>query len=263
MSALHYTLTGAADRPAIVFLHGFMGSAEDWAPLADPLAEDGFCCLAVDAPGHGGSTGLPAEAYTMSGATRLLADLLDGLEMRRPALVGYSMGGRWALYAALRRPEQWRRLVLESASPGLASAEARAARRRVDAGRAAHLQRDLRGFLERWYRQPLFASLEQRAGLVEEMVRARARNDPHELGRSLRGMGTGAQPSLWEALRALRMPALALAGALDAKYVRLAHQMAARAAPMAVRVVPEAGHNTHAEAPAAFRHYLSDFLKRS
>ncbi len=262
MSGLSHTLSGAAGQPGVVFLHGFMGSAEDWAPLTEALASD-FRCLAVDAPGHGGSTGLSEESYTMAGATRLLLDLLDALGMDRPALVGYSMGGRWALYAALCAPERFGRLVLESASPGLPSAEARAARREVDAERTARLQADLGGFLEEWYRQPLFASLSRHAGLVEEMVRARRRNDARELGRSLGGMGTGAQPSLWGRLGALRTPALAVAGALDAKYVRLAKEMAARAPRMEARVIPEAGHNTHAEAPGAFLHYLNDFLKRS
>ena len=79
-----------------------MGSSEDWRKTAAAL--DGrYRCLAVDLPGHGASLGLAPQVYTIEGATRTLLDLLDELEIERPAIIGYSMGGRLALYLALRR----------------------------------------------------------------------------------------------------------------------------------------------------------------
>ena len=63
MAELSYTLTGVAGDPAVLFLHGFMGSSEDWQDTIATL--DGRCrCLAVDLPGHGDSVGLLREAYT-------------------------------------------------------------------------------------------------------------------------------------------------------------------------------------------------------
>ncbi|MGB3542804.1 MAG: hypothetical protein WBA11_07780, partial [Rubrivirga sp.] len=93
-----------------------------------------------------------------------------------------------------------------------------------------------------------------------------AANDPRELGRSLKGMGTGAQPSHWDALGGISAPALAVAGALDAKYVRLAHEMAEHgldSLPQTrsrVAVVPGAGHSVHTEAPDALALFLTSFL---
>jgi len=118
---------GRQQEPAVLFLHGFMGSSADWTGVTAALA-DACHSLAVDLPGHGASTGLADAFYTMEGAAKALLDLLDGRGIERCAVVGYSMGGRLALYFAMRFPERCRALFLESASPGLATAQERTAR---------------------------------------------------------------------------------------------------------------------------------------
>lgn len=149
--------------------------------------------------------------------------------------------------------------VLESASPGLACKADRATRREVDRERAERIADDFEAFLEDWYRQPLFASL-ARHGLVDAMVERRRYDRPDELGRSLRGMGTGAQPPLWERIAALRIPTLALTGARDAKCVGITARMARRNPRIRPVFVPEAGHNVHAERPGRFRDRLCCFI---
>jgi 2-succinyl-6-hydroxy-2,4-cyclohexadiene-1-carboxylate synthase len=254
---LAYSTRGSPSRPAFCFLHGFMGASGDWENIVDGLAPHAYC-LTVDLPGHGASTDAPSWDYSMEGATQALADVLDDAGIQQCTLVGYSMGGRIALYFARYQTERVRRLVLESASPGLAAAEERAARRAVDADRAAAIRDDLRGFLEDWYRMPLFASL-QKHDLVETMVERRARNDPKALARVLDGLGTGTQPSLWDDLPDLDVPTLLLTGALDDKYVDLTAEMAFRNPSMHRVVVPNAGHNVHAERPQAFVSHLVHF----
>jgi pimeloyl-ACP methyl ester carboxylesterase len=88
----------------------------------------------------------------------------------------------------------------------------------------------------------------------------RLRNHPAELARALRGMGTGSQPPLWDGLRGLDVPALAVAGELDGKFVALSRRMASLAPRMRSAVVPGAGHNVHAEAPEAYLDLLEGFL---
>ncbi len=261
MIGLSYTVSGDPHRPAILFMHGFLGSSADWADTISALDER-FYCVAPDLPGHGASLGLPPEYYTIEGTTRALLDLLDGLEISRAALAGYSMGGRMALYLALRHPERCSRLFLESASPGVVDAAEREARRVADEERARRLESgDFEGFLADWYRQPLFASLSRHEGLVQKIIEARRRNDPAELARSLRGMGAGSQPSLWEVLAGLQVPTLAVAGALDEKYAGISRRMAVLNPGMRTAVVPGAGHNIHLEAPEAYLALLQDFLE--
>ncbi len=237
-----------------------MGSSADWRNVISAL-EALFRCIAPDLPGHGASLGLPLGSYTIDGAARAAIGVLDELGVGRAAIAGYSMGGRLALYLALRHPERCSGLFLESVSPGLEGATDRSARRAADEERAWRLESgDLDGFLEDWYRQPLFSSLARDEELLRQTIEARLRNDPEELARSLRGMGAGSQPSLWGELSGLVAPALAVAGEYDEKFVALSRRMAELCPRMRAVVVPKAGHNVRAEAPEAYLDSLKDFL---
>ncbi|MFL5991207.1 MAG: 2-succinyl-6-hydroxy-2,4-cyclohexadiene-1-carboxylate synthase [Rubrobacteraceae bacterium] len=260
MGKLSYTLSGDVRRPTILFLHGFMGSSEDWWSVVGAL-DKRFTCLAVDLPGHGASLGLAPEDCTVEGATRSLLTLLDELDIDRTVLVGYSMGGRLALYLALRHPEQCAGLFLESSSPGIEGEAEREARHRADEEKAVRLESgDLAGYLYEWYRQPLFASLSRYEGLVEAVIEARSRNDPAELARSLRGMGAGAQPSLWGEVTGVRIPALVVAGELDERYAGIAARMASLNPRIRSAIVTGVGHNVRVEAPGAYLALLESFL---
>jgi 2-succinyl-6-hydroxy-2,4-cyclohexadiene-1-carboxylate synthase len=262
MYGLSRKLFGSPENPDVLCLHGFMGSAADWQDVATAIG-DRASCIALDLPGHGGSLDLTPEAYTMEGTARAVIRTLDELEARRPVIVGYSMGGRLALYLALRHPERCAGLFLESASPGLEGAEERAARRDADEEKAKQLESgDFENFLRDWYRQPLFSSLAQEGGLLRRTIEARRRNDPSELARSLRGMGTGSQPSLWDDLEGLAVPALAVAGELDEKYAGISSRMASISPKVEPVVVPGVGHNAHDEAPVEYVALLGRFLAR-
>jgi 2-succinyl-6-hydroxy-2,4-cyclohexadiene-1-carboxylate synthase len=262
MYGLSRKLFGSPENPDVLCLHGFMGSAADWQDVATAIG-DQASCIALDLPGHGASLGLVPAAYTMEGTARVVIRTLEDLEARRPVIVGYSMGGRLALYLALRYPERCAGLFLESASPGLESAGERAARREADEDKAKRLESgDFENFLGDWYRQPLFAPLARDKDLLRRTIEARGRNEPTELARSLRGMGTGSQPSLWEDLEGLAVPALAVAGELDGKYAGISSRMASISVKVEPVVVPVVGHNVHDEAPAQYVTLLGRFLDR-
>jgi 2-succinyl-6-hydroxy-2,4-cyclohexadiene-1-carboxylate synthase len=257
---LNYEVSGDRRSPVVLFLHGFMGSSADWREIMAALGDRAFC-VAADLPGHGASLGLTTEAYTSEGSARAVINTLDELEVEHPIIVGYSMGGRLALYLALRYPERFAGLFLESASPSLESVSVREGRRTADGSKAKRLESgDLEAFLRDWYRQPIFASLAWEEQLPRRTIEVRRHNDPEELARSLRGMGAGSQPSLWGELEGLCVPVLALAGGLDEKYVRVSSRMAGINPRIESVVVPEAGHSVHAETPAAYISLLGRFL---
>ena len=141
--------------------------------------------------------------------------------------------------------------------------EERAARRAADEDKAHRLGiGNFEEFLQRLVQAADLRVAGGGRGLLGRTIAARRRNDPGELARSLRGMGTGSQPSLWGELEDLSVPALAVAGELDDQYTRVSSRMAEISPRMKSTVVPGAGHTVHAEAPEVFISLLVDFLDR-
>jgi len=259
---VRYAVRTCGDGPPLVLLHGYTGSSALWTALAAQLAPN-FRCIAIDLLGHGDSSAPPDPArYAMAATLTDLAGLFDALGLERAALLGYSMGGRVALAFAIEHPQRVTALLLEGASPGLADAGERAARASADAALAARITRDgTDAFIDTWMAQPLFASQAR----LDADTRARARrqraaNSALGLAASLRGLGSGAQPSYWHRLHELTMPVLLLAGADDAKFQALARAMARRIADATLQPIAAAGHATHLEQPAAFAHAVEAFL---
>ncbi|MDA0268876.1 MAG: alpha/beta hydrolase [Cyanobacteria bacterium] len=85
--------------PAIVFLHGFLGDANTWCALAQPLAPH-FRCIALDLLGFGESA-QPKLRYTIWDQVAFLHQVLQALELQDFYLVGHSYGGWVAVAYAL------------------------------------------------------------------------------------------------------------------------------------------------------------------
>ena len=256
----------AALKPAIpaLLVHGFGGSGELWAEVARLLAGS-RTVVAVDLPGHGRTPAPPEESrWRLEEVAADLAALVDSLELGRTHLVGYSMGGRLALHAALNWPARWASLVLESASPGLADEEERRRRREED-GRWARLleEQGLPAFFARWDRQPLFAGRARMgARRRRRLERVRRSHDPRALAACLRGMGAGSQQPLWERLQQLLLPVLLVSGQEDSKYCQLAEQMQRRMVAARRVVVAGAGHSVHLERPRTYARVVAAFWQQ-
>jgi 2-succinyl-6-hydroxy-2,4-cyclohexadiene-1-carboxylate synthase len=220
-----------------VFVHGFTQTPASWDPVMQLL----------DAPTRALAPTAGADFTTTA----------TGLDVGPGVYVGYSQGGRLCLQLALDRPAAVERLVLVSASPGIADPVARAARRDADERLAQEIERDgVDAFLERWLAQPLFATLpRERSGIDER----RARNTIEGMTSQLRVLGQGVQPSNWERLGGLRMPVLLIVGERDTKYVEIAQRMADAIPRARVEVVPGAGHACHLEQPEMVAHVLSSW----
>lgn len=106
---IHYLRTGGA-KPPVVLLHGLMGSGACWAPVARAL-EGELDVVMPDARGHGESSA-PDHGYRYDDHASDVLGLIRGLGLRRPVLVGHSMGGMTAAVVASRRAESLRGLVL-------------------------------------------------------------------------------------------------------------------------------------------------------
>ncbi len=241
--------TGSGD-PVIV-IHGFTGSAEAMAPLADRL--DGWQRIYVDLVGHGRSPSpddlAPYSVEAMADAVARLAASVPGGPCH---VIGYSMGGRVALALAAAHPEICRSLTLISATAGIADASERAQRRRTDEALADRIdEHGLARFVDEWLAQPMWDSL--RAKLSAEAWQAsvdqRLRSDPIGLANSLRAGGTGSMVPLWDRLTDLDVPTLIVCGELDAKFAAIGQEMNGLLPASKLAVLAGAGHAAHLEAP--------------
>ncbi len=257
---VRYYAAARGQGAPLVLLHGFTGSGANWRDVSAAW-EAQHTVIAVDLLGHGESSAPDDPAcYQMQQAAADLHIAIGSFTAEPVHLLGYSMGGRLALYYALRYPV--RSLILESASPGLATEDERRARRESDERLADEIEREgIHAFVDRWERLPLFATQAR----LPESVRARLRaqrlsNHPRGLANSLRGMGTGVQPSLWEWLPELNVPTLLIAGVEDAKFAATAAQMRDRIPGAQLAMIAEAGHTTHLEQPDRFAEVVRRFL---
>jgi 2-succinyl-6-hydroxy-2,4-cyclohexadiene-1-carboxylate synthase len=243
----YYSFNGNINQPKILFLHGFIGDSQDFSSVISLLSKN-YCCLAVDLPGHGKTRVIGDEiCYNMSNTAQALIRLLDDLQIDKCLLLGYSMGGRLALYMTLHFPDRFERVVLESASPGLKTKAERSHRFQADLQIAQKLENsNIKEFLLNWYDRPLFQSLKN-SPKFDRLIEARLTNNPIELAKSLRNMGTGNQPSLWEKLEQNQIPLLLLAGEYDRKFTTINTEITSLCPAASLKIIPKAGHNVHFE----------------
>jgi 2-succinyl-6-hydroxy-2,4-cyclohexadiene-1-carboxylate synthase len=243
-----------AAAPTLVLLHGFTQTGHSWDATVATLAER-YRALAPDLRGHGTASAMRPVSFEA-----IHADVLE-LAPERFALAGYSMGGRIALALALAAPERVASLALIGASPGLADAGERRARRRADDALADRIEREgIEAFARRWAAQPLFA--DQPASVAAFAHAERLRCTPDGLAAALRGLGTGVMQPLWDRLGELRMPVMLVAGERDAKFRAIAEQMQAAIPSSTLHVVPGAGHAVQLEAPGALAELLAHVSAR-
>ena len=256
----HYSLNGSNDRPVILLLHGFMGKSNIFDDL-NTLLSSQFCRLTVDLPGHGQTKVKGRDKlYNMSNTAQALVKFLDGLKIQQCFLMGYSMGGRLALYLTLHFPEYFSKIILESSSPGLKTSEERSKRVKTDMKLAKELETgDFSLFLSKWYSNSLFDSLRKHRHF-EQLFAKRLENNPLELAKSLRNLSTGLQPSLWEKLKEHKTPTLLLVGELDQKFVAINTEMSDLCKYAQLKIVRGCGHNIHFENTALFADLISSFL---
>jgi len=226
----------------VLFIPGFMQRGDAWRPVAELLPE------------RYPSTMLDHAEHSFEGRLREIEQ--SGADV----LVGYSLGGRLALRAALRSPESFRAVVLVGSTAGIEEGPLRVARAEADEKLASWMEAmPIEDIVGLWERQPLFA--DQPDALVEAQRPGRLSHDPRSLALLLRTAGQGVLEPVWHELRALELPLLAIAGARDDGYTRAAKRIASTAPRGHAAIVEDAGHAPHLQQPAAVAALIANFME--
>lgn len=245
------TRAGSAGQPWLVFLHGFSGDAREWQAVGEQL--NTLPRLYLDLPGHGGSADLTVTDFASVDA--LLRHTLISYNILSYWLVGYSLGGRIAMYHACQGAQGLLGLIVEGAHPGLRCPEARQQRRASDARWAERFRHQpLSEVFADWYHQPVFSSLhdEQR----QQLIALRSQNNGTTLASMLQATSLAEQPDLHPALSQRDFAFYYLFGERDNKFGHIAAELAATCF-----AIPHAGHNAHRDNPDAVVACLAQILR--
>ncbi len=223
--------------PSLALIHGWAMHGGLFAPLVERLA-DRYTLHLVDLPGHGHSRASEASLDPATLGRELVA--------RVPGAVwlGWSLGGQFALRAALDAPASVRGLVMVAASP-----------RFVSGGDWPHgvgpnlfrdfgdaLKRDFRGTLEGFLALEALGSTHAQDELRKLRTQAFERGEPAPRA-LLEGLSLLDRLDLRDALPGLRVPSLWISGKRDRLVPTGAMPAAAALAPEARSlVIPNAGH---------------------
>ncbi len=253
----NFYFKGSNKKPAIIFLHGFMGCGSDWSTFINKLSDD-FFCIAPDLAGHGKNLFLKSKnLYSIPETSAQLIKIIKFLNIKKSVLCGYSMGGRISFFSGIYFPEYFSKIIIESSTPGIISDSERKSRVENDEQLAIQIENEpFQNFLKRWYTLPLFKTINKK--LRTSIIKEKSHNNPSELAKSLRMSGTGVQTPLWYKIDSLKIPFHLLTGELDRKFNTIASEIVSLNPDIKHHSFKNCGHNIHLENEA---HFLKTLLK--
>lgn len=239
----------------MVFLHGLLGSQQDWQAVLSHLQNfPQIRPLTIDLPFHGLSEQISCADFAEL-RMQLHATLESTIGSQPFYLVGYSLGGRAALDYLLNSDNpNLIGTILEGTNIGLASESERQARWQNDCQWANRFrQAPIEKVLQDWYQQPVFADLSE----VERKtyIANRKHNSGSQIAAMLKATSLAKQPNYAAALKQSQKNVSFFIGEHDQKFRQMALEY-----QLPTEIIPNAGHNTHRANPKGFVERLSAFI---
>lgn len=256
LAADYFSSGNDESKPCLVWLHGLLGSRHDWDNCRQYLHQ--WSHLIIDLPGHGDSVNCPITGF--DSLCQQITQLLKHYAINHYILIGYSLGGRIAMYySCFASHKGLAGLVIEGGNPGLLSLGSRQQRLLHDQRWASDFQQyALEHVLTKWYQQPIFADLSEQEKL--SLIAQRHENNGQVIAKMLDATSLGRQPCLTEQLMQYvdnnHLPLCYLCGEYDLKFQQIAKEN-----HFPLRTISAAGHNAHRANPKEYAQQLISFLK--
>jgi 3-oxoadipate enol-lactonase len=243
----------------VVLLHGFPLDHSMWDAQLNQLSRR-WRPIAPDLRGFGGSRST-SDTASMAQMAEDVHALLEALDIQEPvAVCGLSMGGYVALQFWCKYPRQVRALILCNTRSTADTHEAAATRRKM----AEHVLRAGTDYVAEAMLPKLFApeTFASKPDVVEFERQKILSASPRAIAAAIEGLAS--RPDVSEHLAQISVPTLVVAGQHDAITSESEmRRMAAAIAGAEFVVIPNAGHMTPLENPAAFNDAVERFLERS
>ncbi|HWB49442.1 MAG TPA: acetoin dehydrogenase dihydrolipoyllysine-residue acetyltransferase subunit [Stellaceae bacterium] len=249
---LHYLEIGAGDGPPLLFIHGFGADLNSWM-FNQPALAEGRRAIALDLPGHGGSTKALTGPIDSAGFAADIDRFLDALGIERVHLVGHSMGGAIALSFAGRQSDRVASLTLIAAAE--LGADVNAAF--IDGFVKMERRREAQEVLRLLVHDPDLVS----RAMVEEVLRYKRLDGVADTLRRIaqEWFPNGIQRAGWaEIVKDLPVPRQIIWGRED-RIIPVAHAEAL-AAKLPVHILDNAGHLPHMEKAAEVNRLIARLI---
>lgn len=229
-------------------LHGFLGTAQDWDFLEGRLnnvsleKEDLF---SKKQNSYGETLWEFGDAFSRKAAFS---------NSKTPVLMGYSLGGRLALHALLKKPDYWKAAIIISAHTGLKDEKLKALRKESDASFNELLQNqpwDI--FMTKWNSQEVFKN-------TPILNREESHYDKELLGKGFLEWSISRQEDLKSRIESLNIPIFWITGEKDAKFSELAKSLDFKHPDSTLWIAEQSGHRVPWQIQPEFISKINQFL---
>lgn len=256
---LNYEVAGQGE--AVVFLHGYTGSTQDWANQASVLSPK-YKVIALDLRGHGKSAAPSREGeYSVPIFAEDACALLKMLNIKKCCLVGHSLGGFIALQFALEHQDMLAALVLVDTSSGQSTRAPSFAQLRQKLDELARSQSMEAAFEYDAANNPMRIERFQKHPELREITRQKVLMTSVD-GYIYASRAIGKWAPVTSELSEIKVPVLIYWGDEDLGFTEAVQVLKEGIADSELITVKGVGHSPHEEAPDVFNEALLKFLNR-
>ena len=254
---LNYEISGQGE--AVVFLHGYTGSTQNWANQVPALSSK-YMMVTVDHRGHGKSA---APSNEDDYSVRILSEdtfaLLNMLNIEKCCLAGHSLGGFAALQFAIEHQDRLAGLILVDTFSGQFARDPNFAQLRQKLDELARTQGMEAAFEYDAANNPMRIELFKQHPELREISRQRVMQTSVD-GYIYMSRAIGKWEPLTSRLSEIKVPTLIFWGEEDLPFAEPSRVMKEGIADSELVVLKGVGHNPHEEAPEVFNEALLKFL---
>ncbi len=246
---------GTNNNPAVVLIHGLLGSLENLNSVAKALANQ-FDVISIDLPNHGSSPHCDEVSYQQMASD--IGQLMDNLDIEKYTLLGHSMGGKVAMQLAIDSPERIDKLIVVDVAPVAYSAKHQDIFTALAAIKLDQLTNRKAAELAL---QPLIPEIGIRQFLLKSLVKQDEKfvwrfnlhgliNNYGNISQGIKGNGSFLGQTLF------------IKGG-NSDYLSSEHRdtILSYFPNSKARIISDAGHWVHAEKPELFNRLVNDFLQ--
>ena len=251
----YFELTGSADAPVVVLIHGLGLNKECWQ-WTTPALVGAYRVLSYDIYGHGESL-RPPETPNLSLFSNQLNRLLDHCGVERATIIGFSLGGMIARRFAQDVPQRASALIILHSPHKRSEKAQKAILKRVDQARELGPQSTVEAALERWFTEKFRVKNPDLMDTVRRWVYANQKSIYHKIYRVL---ATGIDEIIGPT-PAIACPTLVITGNEDyGNGPEMAHSIAAEILGAKTIILSNLRHMALAEEPEAVNRPVRQFL---